>query len=369
MSKGEDFRSIARQRKEKVARRIGVRGKEEGRGNQPRVSGSCRLSLSPSGRVPLCRLGLGGRHEVRIPCDPVQQRQQLAHRRDHRPLVGMSFGTFLAVVCSEFRVPQERGRCGHVERVAHVLAASPDLSLPFLGSALPLFWRDADEPVELGVGKLSDFWKSGENRDRRDVAHAADLHEPLAQRVHRPVPGDRLQAGLLGPGDEPVQVLDLLPEHGLHVRVDLGLEPADHGRAGVRQRLAELRLALQLDRVDVLLLKRAHTGLVREPRDERRVDRVALREASLRPRELADAQGVRVGDRDVELVHEGDELKLISSRGLDADRGLGLSRQLAQFPEPFGVVVDFHRRRTGAFLRRRNVDVELLLRDIHTNVH
>lgn len=33
LSKGEDLHSIARQRKEKVARRIGVRGKEEGREN------------------------------------------------------------------------------------------------------------------------------------------------------------------------------------------------------------------------------------------------------------------------------------------------------------------------------------------------
>lgn len=369
MSKGEDFRSIARQRKEKVARRIGVRGKEEGRENQPRVSGSYRLSLSPGGRVPLRRLGLRVRHEVRISCDPVQQRQQLAHRRNHRPLVGMSFSTLFAVVCSELRVPHERGRCGHVERVAHVLAASPDLSLPFLGSALLLFWHDADEPVELGVGKLSDLGKSGENRDRSDVAHAADLHEPLAQRVHRFVPCDRLQAGLLGLGDELVQMPDLLLEHGLHVRVDLGLEPADHGRAGVRQRLAELRLALQLDRVDVLLLERAHADLVREPRDERRVDRVVLREIALCPCELADAQCVRVGDLDVELVHEGDELEFVSPGGLDADRGLGLPRQLAQFPESFRVVVDFHCRRRGAFLRRRDVDVELLLRDIHANVH
>ena len=239
------FHSIARQRKEKVARRIGVRGKEGGRENHPRASRSCRHSLSPGGRIPLRGLRFGRRHEVRIPGDPIQEREQLAHGRDHRPLVGMSFGALLVVVSSEFRVPHERGRGGHVKRIANVLAASPDLPLPFLGAALLLFGHDADEPVELCVGKLSDLGKSGEDRDRRDVAHAADLHEPLAQRVHRFVPGDRLQAGLLGLGDELVQVLDLLPEHGLHVCVDLGLESADHGRAGVRQRLAELRLAFR----------------------------------------------------------------------------------------------------------------------------
>ena len=90
---------------------------------------------------------------------------------------------------------------------------------------------------------------------------------------------------------------------------------------------------------------------------------------SIGPCELADAQGVRVGDCDVELVHEGYKLELVASRGFDTDRGLGLPCQVLQIPESFDAVVDFRCRRTASYLLRRDVYVELLLRNIHANVH
>ena len=66
------------------------------------------------------RLGLRHRNEAGIPRDPVQQRQQLAHGRDYRPLVRMALRPLLVVV-----------------------AAEDYSSLPFLCSALLLLGRDA----------------------------------------------------------------------------------------------------------------------------------------------------------------------------------------------------------------------------------
>ena len=70
-----------------------------------------------------------------------------------------------------------------------------------------------------------------------------------------------------------------------------------------------------------------------------------------------------------ELVHEGYEPEFVASRRLHADDGLRLPRHVTQFPEPPDVVVDLDRRRPGAFLRRRDVDVELGLRDVHADVN
>ena len=129
----------------------------------------------------------------------------------------------------------------------------------------------------------------------------------------------------------------------------------------VHHRLAELGLALQLDGLDLLRLKDPHADLVGEARNERGVDRVVLGQAPLRPRELPHAQCVGVRHGDVELAHEGDELKLVSARRLHADRRLGLSCEVAELPETIYVVVDFLRQRARSLLLRRDVDVELFL--------
>ena len=96
-------------------------------------------------------------------------------------------------------------------------------------------------------------------------------------------------------------------------------------------------------------------------RDERRVYRIVLRQASLRSRELPDAECVGVRDRDFELVQKGDQLELVPACGLDADRRLGLSREVADLPEARDAVVDFLRRRAHPFLVRRDEHVELFL--------
>ena len=73
MSKGAGFQSIARQRKEKVARRIGVRGKEEGRENQPRDTTPTKMDFDavdafddiPDNTELTFEFDLGGRHVER----------------------------------------------------------------------------------------------------------------------------------------------------------------------------------------------------------------------------------------------------------------------------------------------------------------
>ena len=76
------------------------------------------LSSSDIG-ILLRRLGLRHRSETGIPRDSVQQRQQLAHGRDYRPLVRMALRPLLMVVAAEDCVPLDRCDGSHVERVAH----------------------------------------------------------------------------------------------------------------------------------------------------------------------------------------------------------------------------------------------------------
>ena len=328
----------------------------------------CRLLLSADSGVPLRGFRLWSRFEGRVSGDPVQERQQLAHGRDDGPLVRMSLGPFPAVVAAEDRVPHDRRDRRHVERVAHASAPAPYPPLPFLRPALPLLRRDADEPVELLVGEFPDLGEPGEDRDRRDVPDAADLREPPAEVVHGPVLRDGLKARALNLRDELVEVPDLLPYHRTDARVGLRLEPAGQDGARVNQRLAEPRPPLELDRLDVGGGERAHAYLVGEAGYQRRVDLVVFGETALGPCELANAQGVGIRDGDAELVHEGDELQLVASGRLHADRGLRLSRQVAERPEPRDAVVQQFRLRTPPALRR-DVDVELLLGNINSDVH
>ena len=68
-------------------------------------------------------------------------------------------------------------------------------------------------------------------------------------------------------------------------------------------------------------------------------------------------------------MHEGDELKLVAARRLHADRRLGLSREVAELPETCDAVVDFLRQRARSLLLRRDVDVELFLGNVNSDVH
>ena len=139
------LRSSAREKKARRMRGAGRRRK--GRETSPSHVRSRSFSLS-------CRNGVAFRgfrfwpwREVRVSCDPVEQRQELSHRRHHGPFVGMPLRAFLAVVCAQDRVPHKGGRRRHVERVAHVLATAPYSPKPIPGPALVFLRRDADEPV------------------------------------------------------------------------------------------------------------------------------------------------------------------------------------------------------------------------------
>ena len=155
---GCDILSQARQRMEKTGRRMrGAGGKEEGRRNRTLTGILRRFSPSADPGVEFRGFRLGSRDEVRVPGNPVEKRQQLSHRRDHRPLVGMPLRARPAVVRAKDGVPHDGRDAGHVERVPDVLASAPDPPLPFLCSALPLLGSDADKPVQLPVGERPDL--------------------------------------------------------------------------------------------------------------------------------------------------------------------------------------------------------------------
>ena len=72
---------------------------------------------------------------------------------------------------------------------------------------------------------------------------------------------------------------------------------------------------------------------------------------------------------DAEPVHERDELQLVASGRLHADRGLRLSRHIAERPEPRDIVVQPLRLRTLSDAMRRDVDVEFPLGDVDPDVY
>ena len=154
----------------------------------------------------------------------------------------------------------------------------------------------------------------------------------------------------------------------LHLGVDLGLKPVYQGRARVHHRLAELGLALQLDGLDILRLNDSRTDLVGEARDERGVYRVVLGQIPLGPCELPYAQGVGIRDGHIELVQKGDELKLVTACRLHADRSLGLSCEIPEFPETLYPVVQCSRHRAKTFLLRRNEHIKFFFGNINSDV-